>query len=140
MSASPRSPRSPRALAGDASGASAVEFGMIAPMLIILLFGVFQVGWAMHCASSVRYALEESTRALSIDPDLTASDVEAAMRARLEGFADPEISVSISEDSDTPGLNITNLHATYVHSLSVPMLPVWELRFQSAATVVRPAV
>lgn len=133
-------PRSPRALAGDVSGASAVEFGMIAPLLIILLFGVFQVGWALHCASSVRYALDESARALSIDSNLTASEVEAAMRARLEELADPEISVSISEDSATPGLIITNLHALYVHSLAVPMLPVWELQFQSAAAVVRPAV
>lgn len=133
-------PRSPRALAGDTSGASAVEFGMIAPLLIVLLFGLFQVGWALHCASSVRYALDESARALSIDPDLTASQVEAAMRARLDEFADPEISVSISEDSATPGLRITNLRATYVHSLAVPMLPVWELRFQSAASVARPVI
>lgn len=132
--------RSSRTLAGDTSGASAVEFGMIAPLLIILLFGIFQVGWALHCASSVRYALDESARALSIDPDLTASEVEADMRARLDRFADPEISVSISQDSATPGLRITNLNATYVHSLEVPLLPAWELRFRSAAAVARPVV
>lgn len=131
--------RSSRTLAGDTSGASAVEFGMIAPLLIILLFGIFQVGWALHCASSVRYALDESARALSIDPDLTASEVEADMRARLDRFADPEISVSISQDSATPGLRITNLTATYVHSLEAPLLPAWELRFRSAAAVARPA-
>lgn len=130
--------RSRRALAADVSGASAVEFGMIAPLLIILLFGVFHMGWALHCASSVRYALEESARALSIDPDITAAEVEAAMRARLEDFADPEISVTISEDSTVPGLRITNLHATYVHILAAPLLPEWELRFESVSAVARP--
>lgn len=128
-----------RTLAGDQSGASAVEFAMVAPLLVVLLFGVFQVGWALHCASSVRYALEESARALSIDPDITAAEVEAAMRARLVRFADPEISVAIAADASTPGLDVTSLNATYVHALSVPMLPTWELRFESAAAVVRPA-
>lgn len=113
---------------------------MIAPVLIIVLFGMFQVGWALHCASSVRYALDESARALSINPEITAADVEAAMRERLESFADPEISVSVSEDLESPGLRITNLHATYVHHLTVPMLPVQELRFQSATIVARPSV
>lgn len=132
------SPRCPRHMAKDASGASAVEFAMIAPLLIMVIFGIFQVGWALHCASSVRYALDESARVLSISPEITAADVEAAMRERLKTFADPEISVSISEDLESPGLRITNLRATYVHSLSVPMLPTWELRFQSAAVVARP--
>jgi Flp pilus assembly protein TadG len=133
------SARSLRALPGDASGASALEFGMIAPLLIILLFGVFQIGWALHCASSVRYALEESARSLSIDQDITAAEVETAMRSRLDDFADPEISVTISEDTSTAGLHITNLHATYVHALEAPLLPAWELRFQSVAAVARPA-
>lgn len=130
--------RNLRALPGDASGASAVEFGMIAPLLIILLFGVFQIGWALHCASSVRYALEESARALSIDRDITAAEVETAMRARLDDFADPEISVTISEDTSIAGLHITNLNSTYVHALEAPLLPAWELRFRSVAAVARP--
>lgn len=130
----------PRTLARDVSGASAVEFAMVAPFLIILLFGIFQVGWALHCASSVRYALERSARTLSINPMMTASDVEAGMRARLSRLADPEISVTLTRDSDLPGMLTTSLNATYVHSLSVPMLPVWDLRFQSAAVVVRPAL
>jgi Flp pilus assembly protein TadG len=132
--------RNPCSLARDASGASAVEFGMIAPILIILLFGICQVGWALHCASSVRYALDESARVLSINPQITATDVEAAMRERLEGFADPAISVTVSENLDSPGLRITNVRATYVYHLSVPMLPAWELPFQSVATIARPVV
>lgn len=132
--------RSPRSLAADASGASAVEFGMIAPLLVILLFGICQAGWALHCASSVRYALDESARVVSINPQITAADVEAAMRERLEAFADPAISVSVSEDMDSPNLRITNLRATYIHHLSAPMLPAWELRFQSTAMVARPVL
>ncbi len=134
------SPGNLRRFAGNDSGASAVEFGMIAPLLIIVLFGIFQIGWALHCASSVSYALDESARALSIDPEITAAEVEAAMRERLDAIADPEISVTIDEDTATPGLRLTNLQATYVHSLAVPLLPVWELRFQSAAVVARPLI
>lgn len=111
---------------------------MIAPLLIMVIFGIVQVGWALHCASSVRYALDESARVLSLRPEITEAEVEAAMRERLEILADPEISISISEDQGSPGLRMTRLRATYVHSLSVPMLPTWKLRFESAALVARP--
>lgn len=113
---------------------------MIAPLLIMLLFGIFQVGWALHCASSVRYALERSARTFSINPTMTASEVEAGMRERLVRLADPEISVTLTRHSDIPGMQTTSLNATYIHSLAVPLLPVWDLRFQSAAVVVRPTL
>lgn len=125
-----------RRLVADEGGASAVEFALIAPLLVIVLFGVFQVGWALHCASSVRYALEESARAVSIDPDLTAGEVQAAMRQRLTAFADPEFTVTIAEDPGPAGLVITRLTSDYVHELAVPLLPVWDIRFQATASFV----
>ena len=125
-----------RRLLDDDRGASAVEFALIAPLLVIFLFGLFQVGWALHCASSVRYALEESARAVSIDPDLTAAEVQAAMRTRLTAFADPEFTVAIAQAPGPAGLVITELTSDYVHELAVPLLPVWDIRFQATASVV----
>lgn len=125
-----------RRFAADERGASAVEFALIAPLLVIVLFGVFQVGWALHCASSVRYALEESARALSIDPDLTAGEVQAAMRRRLTAFADPEFTVAIARTPGPAGLVVTELTSDYVHALAVPLLPVWDIRFEATASFV----
>lgn len=124
--------------AKDEGGASAAEFALISPLFITLLFGIFQLGWALHCASSVRYALEESARTVMLNEALTASDVETAMRDKLARFADPDIAVDIVEDSSQAGMELVHLNATYVHQLAVPFLPEWELTFQQTASVARP--
>lgn len=133
-------PRPRRRIATDASGALAVEFAMIAPLLIIVLIGTFQVGWALFCASSVRYALDEAARALSIDPEITEDELERVMRKRLDTVSDAQIRLSVNADTASPGLHITNLQATYVHFMTAPLLPVFELRFEWTSAVVRPSV
>ncbi len=124
--------------AKDEGGASAAEFALISPIFIALMFGVFQFGWALHCASSVRYALEESARTVMLNETLTAQDVEAAMRNKLAQLADPEIAIDIVEDSTQLGMELVHLNATYVHHMTVPFLPVWELTFEQTASVARP--
>ncbi|ESZ58059.1 hypothetical protein X727_32070 [Mesorhizobium sp. L103C119B0] len=41
----------------DCSGAAGLEFALIAPFLVMLLFGIFAFGWAMNAVSTVRYTL-----------------------------------------------------------------------------------
>ncbi|TIP79183.1 MAG: pilus assembly protein, partial [Mesorhizobium sp.] len=42
-----------RAFSRDGSGGAALEFALIAPFLIMLLFGIFAFGWALNAMSSV---------------------------------------------------------------------------------------
>ncbi|RUT98074.1 TadE/TadG family type IV pilus assembly protein, partial [Mesorhizobium sp. M7A.T.Ca.TU.009.02.1.1] len=50
----------------DRSGGAGLEFALIAPFLVMLLFGIFAFGWSMHSVSSVRYTLETSARSLQL--------------------------------------------------------------------------
>ena len=121
----------------DEGGASAAEFALIAPIFLATVFGIFQFGWALHCASSVRYALEESTRSVALDEDFTAGEVETQMRAKLTAIADPEIDVSITTDTSVSGAEMVHLHATYVHEMEVPFLPAFEITFNQTASLGR---
>jgi len=48
-----------------------LEFALIAPFLIVLLFGIFALGWSMNFVSSVRYTLETSSCSLQLQNMLT---------------------------------------------------------------------
>lgn len=121
----------------DEGGASAVEFAIVSPVFLALLYGLFQVGWALHCASSVRYALEESARSVMLDENFSSGAVEAMMRARLTDIANPEIQVDLSTEEQT-GVELVHLHATYVHEMVIPFLPSYEVTFNQQASVARP--
>lgn len=120
-------------LAGDSSGLAAVEFALVSPILIMLLLGVFQLGWVVHNAASVRWALEASARSLMINPSLTADNLRTAMVAKLANIADAEdIEVSITPDETEPSLVV---ESTYHASLGIPLLPVENLTFKNRVMV-----
>lgn len=115
-------------------GNAAVEFALVAPVFFALLLGIIQVGWQLHCASSTRYALEREARALTIDSDLTASDIETAMLARLHGISSNAVAVTL-QNQTISGVAAITATATYQGTLVVPFIGDYPLTFNSSVTV-----
>lgn len=122
----------------DESGASAAEFALVAPVFLAVLFGIFQFGWALHCASSVRYALEESARSVMLDDNFTAGQVETQMRTKLTDIAQADIQVDITRDASRIGTEMIHLNSTYVHPVEVPFIPAFEVTFNQTTSIARP--
>jgi len=51
-----------RAFGRGNSGATAVEFALVAPLLFLLLFGIIEFGRAWWTKNSLQYAVERATR------------------------------------------------------------------------------
>ncbi len=51
-----------RRFAGDRSGAAAVEFSMIAPIFLLMMFSTFEVGWFFYANSIVDASVSEAAR------------------------------------------------------------------------------
>jgi len=60
-------------LAASRRGATAVEFAMVAPIFIIMVAGVFEMGRAMWIKSSMQYAVEETTRYAIVNTSASTS-------------------------------------------------------------------
>jgi Flp pilus assembly protein TadG len=58
--------RSPRRLAGECGGASAVEFALLAPILLLLAVGMAQFGMALNQYIMLTEAVRDGARLLSI--------------------------------------------------------------------------
>lgn len=61
-----------RSSAGE-SGASLVEFALILPLLLSLLFGVIEMAWAFSQVSDVRHGAREGARVAAVDVGTVAA-------------------------------------------------------------------
>lgn len=103
-------------------GATAAEFAMALPIFAAMVLGVFEFGWTQHCLSSIRYAMEGAARDLMLDPSLTEAQLEARVKAKLQGVADPNVDVGLSF-ADGPAGKIATLTGAYERQIGAPMLP-----------------
>ena len=93
-------------------GASAVEFGLIVPILLILVLGIIEFGHAFQVQGTLSAAAREGARAMALRNDQgQARDAVQEAAAAL----DPDITdaqISISPASCPTGTTTTNVRLT----------------------------
>ena len=63
----------------DQCGAAAVEFALVLPILVLLVFGVIEFGRAYHARSTLAHAARQGVRVAALDTgDPVASTEQAA--------------------------------------------------------------
>ena len=72
-----------RRLKRDESGASAVEFALAAPVLIVMLWGIFQFGALFGSDAGMQSALGEGARLATIWPTPTDAQIKTRMENKL---------------------------------------------------------
>ncbi len=114
-------------------GTSAIEFGFIAPLLVLLTVGLIDIGRLALASTSVRYAVAEAARfaiahgAQSKEPT-TDADIKTFAVSRSIGVPLKVADLTITRDpnDDNPGSKVT-ITATYNMSLIlegfIPMIP-----------------
>ena len=92
----------------DERGASAVEFGLIVPILLILVLGIVEFGHAFQVQGTLSAAAREGARrmALQNDQGQARDAVQEAAGALSPGITDAQISIDpascpIASDTDT---------------------------------------
>jgi Flp pilus assembly protein TadG len=107
-------------------GAASVEFAIILPVLILMIFGIIQFGIAFNRVQGLQAAAREGARAASL-PHITKTDVEDRIRGALDGVlanpADVDISVT---PSDSRPCNLRTgdtvvVEVEYPHKIDIPL-------------------
>jgi len=124
-----------RRFARDASGATAVEFALISPILVFLIVGAVQLAWTLHCAATVRWALETNARNLMMHPSESADTLKTAMLNSLAGKASAQdLAVTITQDSTGPNTLLVAT-STFQSTFSVPFVHDSQLTFTAVTKV-----
>jgi len=74
-----------RSLGGARSGATAVEFALIAPALLLMLLGLVEVGRAFWIKSALDFAVQEAARCAVVQQANPACATPAAVQAYAAG-------------------------------------------------------
>ena len=116
----------------DKSGGAVMEFALLGPVILMFMIGFFQVAWAMYCASSVRYALHNSARALVLDPSISQDQFQTMVKAAVTPLAAQNVSVTLTKTSPNTGLQLSTATATYSYQIVIPFMPTYNGQFSTS--------
>jgi Flp pilus assembly protein TadG len=112
-----------RRLRGE-DGQTAVEFALMAPILIALLLGIIQVGLAFHNYVTLTDAARAGARKAIVlrFQGGKIDDAKAAVYASASDLNASQLGVNVTDpDWGTPGSTVT-VTATYPYTIDIPLL------------------
>jgi Flp pilus assembly protein TadG len=111
-------------LARDERGQTAVEFALVAPLLIVLLLGIIQVGVAFHDYVTLTDAARAGARQAIVvrfhNGDTTAAT--QAVRDAAGSLNQAKLGVSVTDPSWTTSGSQVTVTATYPYKIDIPLL------------------
>jgi Flp pilus assembly protein TadG len=81
-----RTPTLFRRLRDDRSGVTIIEFAMVAPVMLLLLLGFFDLGYRAYASSVLQGALHDAARMATVG-GYTMAQIDARVKTRLGNFA-----------------------------------------------------
>ena len=118
-----------RRLQRDERGATALEFAILTPVFLVMLFAVLQVSIAFHKGNTAQWAVKKAARQVLLDDSMTESQVQALVDSNLDAIGE-SLRLHVHYTVDTSGsVPIGRIRATYVHKVSVPALTTFYARF-----------
>ncbi len=108
------------------AGASALEFAILLPVFVMLLLGTVQLGLLFYQAGTVQHALEETARDVMVAQEMTPSQVESAIRGRLEKFTSVDVLVTYSVQA-VGDASVAHVNATFTLDLFIPFVPAFSV-------------
>jgi Flp pilus assembly protein TadG len=116
-------------------GQSLVEFALIVPVILLLLFGMFDIGRVLFSAVALEQAAREGARVASVGK--TNAEVIASITSATTGLDSSRVSVSISTGARTSGENI-EINLSYPVSMINPLMRTFQNSFTiSSKSVMR---
>jgi Flp pilus assembly protein TadG len=116
---------------GHEPGAAAVEFALVVPLLLMLVFGIIDFGVLMHRNTLLDNAAREGVRAASLGR--SESDVRAVVQAALPGASvtvtvsclKPDGSACASYAADAASGGTAVVRVDYAHHWLTPVGPMF---------------
>jgi len=116
-------------------GASAVEFALILPILIMLVFGIFWFGIAYNNYIALTHAAREGARLAAVNMD--EEEGIAWFEDRVRGSA-PSVtieSITLSGQDGNIGDSVAVTVTGEVLNIEIPLVGSWPVQLTSTATL-----
>lgn len=132
-------PRRVTRLWANCDGVSALEFALVAPVLLMLLLGAVDFGRMFYYRQGLEYATQAGARYYVLNANAAATDVTTYVKGKMPGGSGPSISVSYVNTTNcngTPQVTCTTITATYDFAFA-GYIPIRPLTLRASAQAVR---
>lgn len=128
-------------LRNDKKGAAALEFALAGPIVIVMIFGIIQLGLIGHASAGLRNGLGEGARLATIYPLPDASTIETAVKSKAFGTEPANVAVTVGPITLNPDNNLRyrDMTATYAVPMILPVLSMNSYTVNSTRRVYVPA-
>lgn len=118
-------------------GASAVEFALVLPILLLLVLGIIEFGRAYHLQTTLSNAARDGVRVMALQDSATAARSTAKASANLSDLNDSMIDVRPEAgcSSATTGAGTASVTITYPFSLISGFLPIDDFTLTGKGTM-----
>lgn len=117
----------------DDRGGAAVEFALLAPVLVLLLVGIVETGRLMWTRTSLQFAAEEASRFALARADAGPAQIAERARGRLAGMNPTAVQVVVA--SNTAEISVT-VSASFAF-MTQGLLPVGPLALSATSRLPR---
>jgi len=123
-----------RSFSDDRSGTAAIEFAILGPVFLALLFGIFAFGWGINSIMNVRFQLERCARAYLVDPTLTQNQLSSMLAGRVAFLGIRNVDVTLAIDTAS-GYKTARATASYDFVIPVPMVGSYPISYQTSVDI-----
>jgi Flp pilus assembly protein TadG len=106
-----------RSLARRSDGTAAIEFAVAVPVLVMMVWGMFQIGMLMRANAGMQHALGEAARYATIFPTPSDADIQARVASRKFGTNGGTLSALAISNSTSGGVTTKTLSLQYQRPL-----------------------
>ncbi|MEO5337542.1 MAG: pilus assembly protein [Magnetospirillum sp. WYHS-4] len=126
-----------RAVGRCRKGATALEFALVAPVFLAMVFGIFEVGRAMWIKSVLQYALEETTRYAIVNTSASMATLQTYAKSKMaESFVDSgAVTVPLPATSIVAGVTYVSITASYSFNSVIPIAGIPTINLQAKSMV-----
>jgi Flp pilus assembly protein TadG len=127
--------RALRRLRGAADGASALEFALAFPVVVLALIGGIEFGRLFWQRSTLEHAIEETGRYAMAHTTATQTQLTSVLQASVAN-AMPASTITITySTAATGGINYLTITATHTFTFVTGLVPYGPITLQSRARV-----
>lgn len=124
----------PRELWSDEEASSALEFAILGPVFLMLIFGVIGLGWTIHAVSNVNYVAERVGRVLQLNPKMSEADITTTIRGQLSYLDPKQLTITLNKDS-AGGINMGHANVRYDLVYDVPFVGSFPVSYRTSVSV-----
>jgi Flp pilus assembly protein TadG len=124
-----------RGFVSDPSAAAALEFAILAPLFIALMFGVLILGWVFYTMSTMNFVTERVGRVLFLNPGMSSSEIEERVTAEL-AYLDPSaLTVDVTFETASSGYRIGRAVVSYEFAIEIPLAGTYPWLYTTTVSV-----